>query len=232
MQASLKDIIEWDVLNWAEALRIWQPIIDSLPRDSNILAIGERNGGLSLWLALQGFRVICTDRIGPTEEAIKMHQKYGVQELIEYRSFDIFNPDIPENTIDLVIMKSVLGGLKSNYQDKSSRNDDARKSAIDNIYGLLKTDGYLLTADNMQGSVPIQWLRNRHNKQAGWHYFSFSEMDTLMTLFTSSSTRAFGVLPTSFSNQALNALSHFTNKHLLQWLQASDKYIGITIARK
>lgn len=232
MQAPLKDIIEWDVLNWAEALKVWQPVIDKLPRDSKILAIGERNGGLSLWLALQGFRVICTDRTGPTEDAKKKHQDYGVQDLIEYRSFDIFNPDIPENTVDLVIMKSVLGGLKSNYQDKSSRNDDARQLAIQNIYKLLKTGGLLLTADNMQGSFPIQWLRNRHNKQAGWHYFSVAEMNALMASLSSSSTHAFGILPTSFSNQPLNALSHFANKYLLQWLPATNKYIGITVARK
>jgi len=232
LQAPLKDIIEWDVLNWAEALKVWQPVIDTLPPDSKILAIGERNGGLSLWLALQGFRVICTDRTGPTEEAKKMHQDYGVQELIEYRSFDIFNPDIPENAIDLVIMKSVLGGLKSNYQDKSSRNDDARKLAIQNIYNLLKPGGYLLTADNMQGGFLIQWLRNGHNKQAGWHYFSLAEMNALMASLSSSSTHVFGILPASFSNQPLNALSHFANKYLLQWLPATNKYIGITVARK
>ena len=45
---NLKDIIEWDIKNWSKALYFWKRY---LPKQKEVqaLAIGERNGGLSLW---------------------------------------------------------------------------------------------------------------------------------------------------------------------------------------
>ena len=87
------DIIEWDVLNWSVLIKKWQPIIDSLPRDSKVLAIGERNGGMSAWLALNGFHVWCTDREYPTERAKQIHAKYGLTDKITYGIFDVVHVD-------------------------------------------------------------------------------------------------------------------------------------------
>ena len=48
--------IGWDVRNWSRAIPLWQRQID-IRRPRNALAIGERGGGLSLWLASQGIEV-------------------------------------------------------------------------------------------------------------------------------------------------------------------------------
>lgn len=232
MNYNLKqDIIEWDVPNWAEALSFWQPVIDKLPKDSKILAIGERGGGLSLWLALQGFHVVCSDRTLPLSQAMTLHQKYKVSDKITYRGLDIFHIDEAE-VYDLVLMKSVIGGLKLQYHDAASRNAAAQHQAIYNIHALLKPGGYLLTADNLEGSFAMRYLRARLQKNKGWHYFTPAGMELLFAPFSDVSIRYFGVFPTKFAVAACNSLFFFFNKYLLNCLPASSKYIAFTIARK
>ena len=54
--ALIRAAIGWDVRNWSRALAFWQRHLDdSHPRRA--LALGERGGGLSLWLASQGIEV-------------------------------------------------------------------------------------------------------------------------------------------------------------------------------
>ena len=232
MNYSLKqDIIEWDVPNWAEALAFWQPVIDKLPKDSKILAIGERGGGLSLWLALQGFHVVCSDRKLSLSQTMMLHQKYKVSDKITYRELDIFNIDEAE-AYDLVLMKSVIGGLKLQYHDAASRNAAAQQQAIQNIHTLLKPGGYLLTADNLEGAFLMRYLRTRLHKNKGWYYFTAGQLRLLFSNFSEVSTCYFAVFPTKFAVTAFNSLFFAFNKYLLNRLPASSKYIAFTIARK
>jgi hypothetical protein len=48
----LKDIIQWDVLSWKKAIDYWEKNIN-WDEVTNVLEIGARDGGLSLWLALK-----------------------------------------------------------------------------------------------------------------------------------------------------------------------------------
>src|SRR5262245_56122140 len=70
----LKDVIEWDVRNWSVALDFWLAHTAQNLLTRSALEIGSRNGGLSLWLALQGARVQATDIGPPTEAALKLHR--------------------------------------------------------------------------------------------------------------------------------------------------------------
>ena len=79
---SLRDAIQWDVRSWSRALPVWQRAVEKLPRPAKALGIGEREGGLSLWLALQGIDVVCTD-LKPLPDATRaLHERYGVSERI------------------------------------------------------------------------------------------------------------------------------------------------------
>ena len=46
----LTDIIQWDVKNWKNALSFWEAHFDIRP-GMKVLALGEREGGLSLYFA-------------------------------------------------------------------------------------------------------------------------------------------------------------------------------------
>ena len=98
----LDDIFEWDVDNWSKCLPYWEPWLTRLDRDTaRILALGERNGGLSLWFALQGFKVLCTDYYMPGEVARLSHARWMVQDRISYAAVDAFNIPYPEIILTL-----------------------------------------------------------------------------------------------------------------------------------
>jgi SAM-dependent methyltransferase len=228
----VNDIIEWDVPNWSQLIEYWTPVLEKLPRNSKVLAIGERNGGLSIWLALLGFEVLCTDREGPTETARELHKKYNVADKIKYGEMDIVNIIDPRTEFDLIIAKSVIGGLKSDPRDKTTRNFDVQLQAVNNIYSMLKPGGYFLSAENTQGSVLLKLIRRLKGKDKGWRYFTSDEVSKLYKSFSSVQTKAFGVLPTLFASNILNKLSFITNKYLLTFLPDSAKYVSFTAARR
>jgi SAM-dependent methyltransferase len=232
MSLPIQDIIEWDVLNWSQLIPTWTPVIEKLDRGSKILAIGERNGGLSIWLALKGFDVICTDRTGPEPQAATLHRKHGVADKIQYDTLDIVDCNWQPGQFDLIIAKSVIGGLKSDPKDRSTRNFQVQQQAVNNIHGLLKPGGYFLSAENMQGSLLLRQLRKIQKKDRGWRHFRWEEMAPLYHCFAQVESKAFGVIPTLFSNPVANKAVFIINKYCLQILPPATKYITFTIARK
>lgn len=230
--SAIKDIIEWDVPNWSSILDTWYPIVSKLSPDAKILAVGERNGGLSLWLALAGYKVDCTDRVEPTEIAKTLHKKYNVSDRVTYKTIDVVNDNLPEQAYDLVISKSVFGGLKENYADSSSRTNIARQKAVNNIYKAIKPGGYLLSADNTRGSYLLNFLRKKNNKDKNWHFFTPKEIELIFSSFQSIQISYFGVIPTLFSNRSFNRVIYFLNKYILAFMPANTRYIAITSARK
>lgn len=228
----VQDIIEWDVRNWAQLLHYWQPVLEQLPRDSRVLAIGERNGGLSLWLALMGFHVTCTDITDVAASARPLHEKYGVQNLIEYRQLDIVNDEWQEEQFDIIIGKSVIGGVKPTRGRSSSRNFEALEQAMHNIHRLLKPGGYFFSAENLQGGLLNRYMRKRLKGGKGWYYLSLPELNRLFNVFSLVQTKTFGILPTFFSSKSVNMFMYFINRSLQPVLPDSSKYIAFTIARK
>ena len=228
----VNDIIEWDVLNWSQLIAYWQPIIEDLPRDSKVLAIGERNGGLALWLALLGFDVVCTDVDPPTEKAIGLHKKYRVVHKIKYEQFDIVNDNITPDKYDVVIAKSVIGGLKSERNDADTRSLEVQRKAIQNIHRLLKPGGYFFSAENMEGGSWVRMMRRIKNEPKTWLYLPYRELATHFDTYSLVQTKTFGILPTLFSIRMLNSFAFFLNKYIMSFMPASSKYIAFIIAQK
>ncbi len=229
----LKDIIEWDVDNWGVLVKLWTPLIDSLAPGSNILAVGERNGGLSAWLASKGHKVWCTDRIFPTDKAKNIHQEYGVSGHIVYAGYDVVAGD--ENfagKFDLVIAKSVIGGLKQVYSDRSTRNFAVQQKAVGNIYKTLKPGGYFLSAENMEGSLAVRWIRKIKGKDKGWRYLKWKELPLLFGDFRITSATAFGVVPGIAHNRSAGRLIYLINNYVLRFLPPPYKCIGFVTAQK
>src|SRR3989442_9075535 len=102
----LDDIIEWDVINWSKCLDFWEPMISGIPATARILALGEQNGGLSLWLASKGFMVICSDAPQPSIRARTIHLRNGVASRVFYMGVDAFRMPFQDNSFDVVICKS------------------------------------------------------------------------------------------------------------------------------
>jgi len=119
-------------------------------RPLRALGIGEREGGLSLWLASKGIDVVCTD-LHPFPPATKaLHDRYGVGSRITYAQADATALGFPDGAFDIVFFKSVIGALGTK---------EKQRTAIAEMHRVLAPGGVLLFAENLQGTVLHQWLR-------------------------------------------------------------------------
>jgi ubiquinone/menaquinone biosynthesis C-methylase UbiE len=164
----LQDIIQWDVKNWGKAISFWQDYYPIKP-GMKVLAIGERGGGLSLYFALKGCDVVCTDFRDFPDTTKALHERYGVSSKITYAWADMRTLDFPDETFDIVVFKSVIGALDS--------YDDSMKSLSD-IQRVLKKGGAFLFAENSTASSLHKFFRKRFVKwQAKWRYVPDSEFE-------------------------------------------------------
>lgn len=232
LNLTLEDIIEWDVFNWSKALDFWRLQLPHKNTNPNILTLGERNGGLSLWLALEGYSVIYSDKGGPNEHAIDLHKKYSVQNLIQYRDIDVFKMPFDDNSFDVVLCKSVIGGLKLVYKDRRTRTLENQKIACNEIRRILKPNGVFLGAENMQGSKLHQWYRKYNHLDIGWRHLKINELNFLFSDYSHLETSFFGFLPSTMRIPTFNKIAYQMNKLLCPILKKEWQYIGFIAARK
>lgn len=224
--ALLKDIIQWDVKSWSKALTFWESSVD-WSKVNNCLELGGREGGLSLWLALKGKNVVCSDLENVTNTASALHKKYNVSDRIQYKDIDATN--IPyENHFDVIVFKSIMGGIGRN------NNFNQQQKAFDEIYKALKPGGKLLFAENLSASMLHRWLRKNFVKWGdSWRYITIDETTNLVRKFSTSSIYKTGVLAAfGKSEQQRNFLSGLDNALLNKVCPAAWKYITYGIAQK
>ena len=146
-----QDIFEWDVINWSKSLQVWEPaLLRSNPRDA--LTIGERGGGLSLYLARKGIAVTCTDLNGVPESTVELHRECCVQNHLKYTEANVLDLPFPNESFDVVMCKSVIVAL-------STRANQLK--ALEQIHRVLRPSGQLLFAENLRGSPFHTWARRR-----------------------------------------------------------------------
>lgn len=184
----IKDIVEWDVKNWWRAIEYWEETkqFDDM-KGKKVLDIGGRGGGLSLYWALKGAEVICSDVSGDSFENAKLlHQKYGVENKIKYEVIDATK--IPyQNVFDMICFKSVLGGV--GYDD----NFDRQKQAMESIYAALNENGTLCFCENLIASPVHQFARKKFTGWGSrWRYLTTDEIKELTKEFQTIKFRTFG----------------------------------------
>jgi ubiquinone/menaquinone biosynthesis C-methylase UbiE len=176
-EKEIKDIIQWDVKNWKNALFFWEAHFDFKP-GHKVLVLGDRNGGLSLFFAKKGMQVVCSDFDLQLETAKELHQKYQVENLIEYAKVDMREIPFKDAEFDVVAFKSVLGALNDFEEQKKTMNE---------IYRVLKKDGALVFAENTRASRLHQWMRNKFAKwKDPWRYSDDLEFKEWSGLYSKS----------------------------------------------
>jgi SAM-dependent methyltransferase len=221
------EFIEWGVGTWGVALDFWTASSTQRLAGCSVLEIGSRHGGLSLWLALQGARVVCSDIVRPSQRAIQTHAAAGVSHLIEYRQLDC--TDIPyTGAFDLVVFKSVLGAVGS----RTGREGQAR--AIAEMHKALRPGGELFFAENLVASPVHQFLRRRFVKWApSWRYVSIEEMRRFLAPFASVTDFVFGLAGAFGRTEAQQFVLSRLDRLLLENITPERwKYIIAGVARK
>jgi SAM-dependent methyltransferase len=227
MIAARADIIEWDVDSWAPALDFWRNHTSLTMARTTALEIGSRHGGLSLWLALCGSTVVCSDVDGPTATAVRKHQQYGVSSRVTYEHVDALDLAY-DNAFDLVVFKSVLGGIGRGADIERQRR------AVRQMYGALKPGGELWFAENLVASPFHRVMRARYVTWAQrWRYVSIGELLEFLEPFASVRLHTAGVLGAFGRNERQRALLARADKLVMNALMpAAWRYIAIGVARK
>ncbi|MEJ6981359.1 class I SAM-dependent methyltransferase [Pedobacter sp. P351] len=219
-----KDIINWDISNWSKALDYWEKNIPLEDKKYKCLELGASCGGLSLWLALNRNKVICSDVQGPHKDARRLHEKYTCGDNIEYAAIDA--TAIPyENHFDLIVFKSILGGISSNNQDVY------KKKTLDEIYKALKPGGILLFAENLQGSFLHTALRKKFGTK-NWNYLRLNEIDKIFSEYRSIEYTTVGFLGCLGRTENQRTVLGKIDTVLDKLLPGKYKYIAIGIAVK
>jgi len=225
--ASPSDFVEWDVRNWSVALDFWLAHSKQCLSGCTALEVGSRNGGLSLWLALQGARVICSDVRGPTEKAMLQHRANGVSHLVEYQAIDATSIPYTEQ-FDIILFKSVLGGIGS------QGGKEMQSKAIREMYRALKKGGELFFAENLVASPIHKFSRQKWVKWGErWRYVSIEEVGEFLSPFSQVHLRTTGFAGAlGVSETQRNWLGLFDQIILDRLVPSRWKYIVAGVARK
>lgn len=171
---TLKKIVVWDIVNWSRALKFWEENCLISDKDYNCLELGSSKGGLSLWLALNGNHVYCTDINGPEPVAHDIHSEYHCESRITYGRMDALH--IPyKNHFDIIVFKSIMGGI-------SFAAPQNKQIIINQIHKALKPNGRLLFAENLEATVFHKFFRGKYGTKK-WNYLKIGEVDDIFSRF-------------------------------------------------
>jgi SAM-dependent methyltransferase len=184
----LRDYLQWDIDTWKHALYYWDTVLEGRKLEGlRALDLGARDGGLSLYLAEKGMRVVCSDVSGPTQEARDLHKRHALDSRVEYQAIDATNIPFEDQHFDVIIFKSILGGIGT------AMNYAAIQKAISEMYRVLKPGGLLLFAENQRGSRFHQRARSLFVPWGKtWYYPSLAEIDDLLSAFSSFEIYTYG----------------------------------------
>lgn len=220
------DFIEWDVRNWSSALNFWSAHTSQNLSNCSALELGSRNGGLSLWLALEGARVVCSDVVLPNHYAVQQHRDRSVSHLIKYQAIDATN--IPySNEFDIIVFKSLIGAL-------GGGNGEFQAKAIMQMYKALKKGGELFFAENLTASPLHQSLRRRFVRWGKtWRYVSIPEMRQFLSSFSHVEYRTLGFTGAFGQGETQRNLFGILDQAILNHIVPENwRYIIVGIARK
>lgn len=216
--------VEWDVRNWAVALHFWLAHSKKNLSECRVLEIGTDYGGLSLWLASNGARVVCSDLYGVRQEAVERHEKSGLMHLIEHQTIDAL--DIPyRDEFDIVLFKSVLGFIKTK---------ELQAKAVAEMHRALKAGGELYFAENLVASPVHMFFRRRAIKWGNtWRYLTIAEMHEFLAIFSEKQLSTNGFAGTFGRTEAQRNLLARADQILFERLVPERwKYIIAGVARK
>jgi hypothetical protein len=233
-KTTLDEILGWDTRNWSRALEACEPMLHR-EQGLSALEIGAPpdHGGLSLWMALNGYQVTCSGYgiygpwINNIDKLKTIHNQHHVGAQINYEEINACN--IPHNeTFDLVILKSVLGGIVR------QKDFSIAHQVTDQIYKYLRPGGIVIALENLISTPIHNFLRRRYTAGSqGWRYFTENELLTFYSKFSVKMFEKVGLLGCFGRNLTQQNILGLVDQYLLERITGNHwGYIGAMVAQK
>ena len=223
---TINDIIGWDVGIWRKSLKFFDENIDFKKIHNALeLGAGHQSGGYSLYLAQKGVDTICSSQHKIDEQNKKIYEKYNLSQFIKYEKVDILN--IPyTDFFDLVCFKSVLGGIKTNFEPK-----ETLEISFKQITKCLKKDGVLIFSENISSTIIHKLFRKKFATSIhGWSYFNIEELMRICdSSFHDYKHTTNGFITCFFPESIREMLSFFDNYFFCRIIPSKYHYVFIAI---
>ena len=218
------DIIGWDVRTWSKAVDHWSAVLPPGGPVLRCLEIGAGPGGPSLWLALRGHDVTCSNFENTRDQAGPLHERYGV-DTITYENIDA-NAIGYDAEFDLIIFKSVLGGAGSSAAQQ--------RDIVAGMHRALKPGGRLLFAENLRSTWLHRIVRAVAYRFRGtsWRYLTRRELDDMLGVFESHDLRTTGFLALFGMTEAQRRRLAAADDAVFNRVPASWRYVAFGSATK
>lgn len=218
------DVVGWDVGTWAKAVTYWEAQLADAPERMRCLEIGSGPGGPSLWLALRGHDVTCSNFENTRGQAGPLHERHGV-DTIRYEDIDA-NAIPYEEAFDLIIFKSVLGGAGSTAAQQAA--------IVAGIHRALAPGGMLLFAENLRASWLHRLARAIAYRLRGtsWRFVTRRELADMLSVFASHELHTTGFLALFGSTERQRRALARADDAVFNRLPSSWRYVGFGGARK
>lgn len=225
-RALLRDIIQWDVSSWKSALVFWESCLGDVS-GARVLDVGARDGGISLYWALRGCEVVCSDLRGPSDAARELHQRHGVANRVSYAEIDATRMALPDGKFDIVCFKSVLGGIGG------ACGFEGQQASVNEMHRVLKPGGRLVFAENMEASRLHRFLRTRFVRWgARWKYLQVEELQDLLRPFRDARLEFHGFWSALGRREWQRTWLHTIDRVIQPLIPNRQRYIVLGCARK
>jgi SAM-dependent methyltransferase len=219
----MHEIVAWDVFNWSKAIDYWENNTTIYNKEYECLELGASKGGISLWLALNNNKVLCTDLNGPEKVAYHLHEKYNCSSRISYDSMDATNISYTDK-FDLIVFKSILGRI-------SCHKNENKAHTVKEMYKALKPGGMLLFAENLEATYFHKIFRKAFGTK-DWNYLKLSEIDEVFSSFSKVSYTTAGFFGCFGRTESQRSMLGKVDTFLEKVIPGKSKYILIGIAVK
>lgn len=222
-----RDICQWDVGNWSRALDFWSQELPGSWAGHSALELGAGRGGLSLYFAMRGCRVTCTDMTGPDENALVLHTRHSCSDHVTYSTADATAIPFPDCTFDVVAFKSLLGTVGRRG------GKVGQQKAFDEIHRVLRPGGSLLFAENLTGAALHSFCRRKFVPWgADWRYVTIGEISEFLRDFSRFKFQTFGVVALFGRTEWQRAVLHHADLLLSPLTPQSSRYLIYGVAHK
>lgn len=179
---NFENYFEWDKYNWSKSASFFEKYSKKKLMNSVILELGSRTGMLGYSASLCGAKVTLSDLKEKLDPVVK--KKIDKREI----KFKYLNAiDFKENIkYDIIIAKSLLGGLKTK---------ENQLKCINCVYKNLKVDGEFWLMENLNSTIVHRLLRYLFVPWSkNWRYLKPRELEYFFREFKTVKIESRGIL--------------------------------------